>query len=268
MFGKIRLNRNQSIAISIMTILLMVYMHVSWTKNRLKDVVELKTKVTTAKAELEKNRTLEANLKGKAPSYLEIQTSNDLLERYLKSNERFSSIVDGIVSSSNGRDFLLSKMLADSQVEMNGYIQTLYKIEAEATFLSIGKFLESLEDSPLLSEVQTIEIKRNQSELRICNVKIDLLSYSSGSPQLPLKVTQKKKEEESAPSLAPPALNNGLFSGLIQDALAGRVPAAAVPPALDKKAVETQAQEQADKKKKKIMVKPMQEISIPGVQIK
>ncbi len=222
----LRLNLKESITLSVIALLLMGYFHVTWTKNHLKEVADLKAKVATVSTELEKNRKLEANLKGKAPTYVEIQTSNDLLERYLKSNEKFSSIVDGIISNSNGREFLLSKMLAESQEKVNGYIQTLYKIEAEATFLSIGKFLEKLEDSSLLSEVQSVEIKRSANELRVCNVKINLLSYSSAELKLPLKVAPKKKEDEPAPLAAAPILGNGIFNGLVGDALNVRVPAA------------------------------------------
>jgi hypothetical protein len=115
------------------------------------------------------------------PASLELKTSNELLDKYMKSNDRFSNVISTVISNSNNLSFVVNKIATESQAQLMGYAQTLYSIQASASFISIGKFLESLEDSPLLTEVQSIDIERTGNELKMCKANIKLFSYVSGS---------------------------------------------------------------------------------------
>jgi Tfp pilus assembly protein PilO len=152
---------------------------------------DLKNEVTSVQASVDKNQALLVALQSRAPASADLRTSNDLLEKYLKNNDRFSNVVAGIVSNSNHSTFNVTKISAESQAQLYGYSQILYSIEADASFISIGKFLESLEDSSLLTEVSSIEIGRTGSELRLLKTKIKLFSYvsKSGDPNIKLNGT-------------------------------------------------------------------------------
>jgi hypothetical protein len=85
--------------------------------------------------------------------------------------------VMGIVSGSQQGAFSISKILAEKSKKTGAYTQTLYELETESSFLAIGKFLESLEDSPLLTEVESVEISRIEQEMKRCTAKIRLYGY-------------------------------------------------------------------------------------------
>ena len=137
-------------------------------------------KVTALRASILDNKNKLAALSTRVPASEELKATHQLLDKYLKSNDRFSSVVTNLVASSKEESFLLTKVVSENQTKMSGYTQTLYHLEAETSFISIGKFLERLEESPLLTEVQSIDIVRLEDEMERCKASIKLFSYVVG----------------------------------------------------------------------------------------
>ena len=81
------------------------------------------------------------------------------------------------ISETKNVPFSVSKIATSPPTLSQGFRKTLISLDAEATFLSIGTFLENLEDSPLLTEIDSIEIKRQAGDLKLCNAKIKIFSY-------------------------------------------------------------------------------------------
>ena len=186
--GRVKFNRNETVLLTLFALSCFYLFDSHWLKPKRHALNDLKNEVSSAQASVEKNQSLLATLQTRAPASADLRTSNDLLEKYLKNNDRFSSVVAGIVSNSNHSTFNVNKISAESQSQLYGYSQILYSIEADASFISIGKFLESLEDSSLLTEVSSIEIGRTTSDLRLLKTTIKLFSYVSrnGDPNIKL----------------------------------------------------------------------------------
>jgi hypothetical protein len=110
------------------------------------------------------------------PADLALQTSKDLLDKYAKSNDHFSKVMMQL-SDKAGTPFSLTRFATENQTKVGPYTKTSISLEAQATFLTIGRFLETLDDSPLLTEVESIEIKRVSTDLKLCNAKIRIFSY-------------------------------------------------------------------------------------------
>ncbi len=177
---RIQLSKNESISISVLMLLLFAsYLHF-WQAPRSAQLKSIQEKIAISKADIAKNQALIKSISNRSPASDELSASRNLMEQYLKSNEKFSSVVTSIVSGSKNSSFSLTKISAENQTKINGYAQTLYNLEAEASFISIGKFLERLEDSPLLTEVQSIEIQRLEDEMQRCKVNIKLFGYVMG----------------------------------------------------------------------------------------
>ena len=133
-----------------------------------------------AKSEIAKNKLAESQafldkLSKRDPSADGVNA--DYLDQYLRLNDRFSSVITGIVSSSKGGGFMLTRVSLEGEITENGYKRMLYSMDAEASFISIGKFLEKLEDAPLLTEVSSVEINRIENEMKRCKAHIKLYSY-------------------------------------------------------------------------------------------
>ncbi len=153
-----------------------------WVVPKTKSLDELGKQVDSARKQLDETRAMIAKVGSRAPASTTPVVADDhvargLLDRYLESNDRFSKVVMGIVSGSKEGSFTISKILAEKSQKMGAYTQTLYELETESSFLSIGKFLESLEDSPLLTEVESVEISRIEQEMKRCTAKIRLYGY-------------------------------------------------------------------------------------------
>ena len=161
----------------ITAIVFLVYFQQVVMADKMKEVAALQVSIRLVKEKLNLDQLAYLELQKRAPASVETGIAGQLLDQYLKFNGHFSSVVSGIVSSSNGNSFALTKILAENQIKTVGYTQTLYSVEADASFISIGKFLEKMEDSPLLTEVDSIDITRIESEMKRCKAKIKLFSY-------------------------------------------------------------------------------------------
>ena len=152
-----------------------------WVKPNARKLEELTQKTEATKKKIEDTQALIVKVKNRAPASLptkdEDHSTKSMLERYMRSNDRFSKVVMGIVAGSKDGSLSVSKISAERSLKVGAYTQTLYEVDAESSFLSIGKFLETLEDSPLLTEVDSIEITRIEQEMKRCSAKIKLFGY-------------------------------------------------------------------------------------------
>ena len=171
----------ESLMISIAILALGFGFEKFWVKPNAKRLEELNEKTEAAKKKIDDTQSLIVKVKNRAPASIPVSdeehSTKSMLERYMGSNDRFSKVVMGIVSGSKEGAFTVSKISAERTLKVGSYTQTLYEVDAESSFLSIGKFLETLEDSPLLTEVDSIEITRIEQEMKRCTAKIKLFGY-------------------------------------------------------------------------------------------
>ncbi len=212
--GNFKLKKSEVVLTSLFAAAMVYLFQTYWLRPHKDHLNTLKSEVASVETQVEQSRSLLSTLKNRVPASIEVKTSNELLDKYIKSNDRFSNVVTSIIQSSNSLSFMLNKITAESQAQLMGYAQTLYSIQADASFISIGKFLESLEDSPLLTEVQSIEIERTGNELKMCKANIKLFNYVSGSVDPGLKMNAEEASRKPAGD-----------SGAVKQALEGTVPA-------------------------------------------
>jgi len=175
-FEKIRLKSNEAALLSLIIVVFLVLFTIMWDRSgTMASLTVSRNQVAASKAKLDENKALYDKLTKRSPSSEGLNT--DYLDQYLKLNDHFSSVITGIVNSSKGNSFALNKISLESQAVENGYKQMLYSLDAEASFIAIGKFLERLEDAPLLTEVSSIEISRIDNEMKRCQAHIKLFSY-------------------------------------------------------------------------------------------
>ena len=173
--SRFRLNRNESVLICIVSLsLVFVYQHY-WKKAKLREIEALHTKVASLKESVDKKQISLKVIQERTPATGNLKNAD--VNKYLKSNDHFSNVLSELVKSSKENSFSLTKIASSAPTKVNGYTQTQYRLEAESSFISLGKFLEKLEDSPLLTDVQSIEIRRIENEMDRCIVSIKLYSY-------------------------------------------------------------------------------------------
>lgn len=167
----------QSIMLTLIILCMLFLFERFFHKPRSLKVAEVAQEIRAEQEKLQASQNLLSQLAARKPSAIDSKASQDLLEKYVKSNDRFSKVVSSIASENEANPYQLNRISAEKQTQIAGYSQTLYNVELEATFISVGKFLERLEDSPLLTEVDSIEITRLNSEMKRCKTKIRLFSY-------------------------------------------------------------------------------------------
>jgi hypothetical protein len=178
--GKRKLKWTESLLISLFSVVALMAFERFWQKPHSKERKELEAKVASTRKSIEEAKKVLDDLKSRAPASQDNQTTQSLFHRYLSANDRFSSVVMGIFSGSKEYDFAVQKISALQSNRFEGYTQTLYSLEAESNFIAIGKFLENLEDSPLLTEIESIDISRIENELKQCKASIRLYGYVGG----------------------------------------------------------------------------------------
>jgi|GEM_PF-6943287 len=180
--AKFKLKTSESILVSVFALLSMYAFDRFWQQPHSKELKEVQTKVVTARKSVEDKRKVLDSLKSRAPASTEVKTAQTLFDRYLASNDRFSSVIMGIFTGSKENEFSIQKLAALQSTSFGGYVQTLYSLDVESNFIAIGKFLENLEDSPLLTEVESIDITRIENEMKQCKASIRLYGYVGGGP--------------------------------------------------------------------------------------
>ena len=147
-----------------------------WSKSSMAlNLINLGAKSEVSRKQLADNQLLYNKLSQRGPASQNLK--NDYMDQYVLMNDRFSSVISGIVNSSKAKTFSLLKISLDEQTKESGYKKLLYTLEIESSFIEIGKFLEKLEDAPLLTEVNAVEIKRIDTEMKRCQAQIKLYSY-------------------------------------------------------------------------------------------
>jgi len=173
---KVRLKTNEIVLMSLIVVTFFALFHFFWkSSTKVITLNNLRAKSEISKAALLENKNQIEKLSKRDPASEGLNA--DYMDKYLSFNDKFSSVITGIVNSSKGRGFSLTKLSLEDQSIENGYKKILYSIDAEATFIDIGKFLEKLEDAPLLTEVTSIEINRIDVEMKRCQAQIKLYSY-------------------------------------------------------------------------------------------
>lgn len=176
------LNRNETILVTA-TILSLFFLFSHYLRApQNQKLLILKQEVDTAKSEVETNEQLLARLStgvSRGPASIEDPFARQRLEKYAQSNDRLSKIMQHLAKNKE-HTLVISRISTEKPTALSGYTKTRISLDAEASFVSIGKFLEKIEDSPLLTEVESIEINRVVGDLRLCNAKINLFSYVTG----------------------------------------------------------------------------------------
>jgi hypothetical protein len=175
-----RLKLSESILLSLVIVGGGVLFQRFWVLPNSQRLVELQEKAKATQAKIDELKTQLGTIKVKAPATEEVKTAQSLLDRYISTNDRFSSVIMGIFSGSKEREFNISKIIAEKSEKVGVYTQTLYQIDAESSFIAIGKFLEGLEDSALLTEVDSINITKIEEEMKRCRASIRLFGYVGG----------------------------------------------------------------------------------------
>ncbi len=175
-FLKTQLKPSEIALISIILMMLLFIFNFTWkTSSMIRSLNALQVQVETSRTKLTENKILYTRLISRTPSSEDVK--KDFMDQYVLVNDRFSSVITGIVNSSKNKNFSLQKISLDEQTKESGYKKLLYSLDIESSFIEIGKFLEKLEDAPLLTEVTSVEIKRIDNEMKRCLAQIRLYSY-------------------------------------------------------------------------------------------
>lgn len=150
--------------------------HLLWMKSGASvSALTLNAQLEKSKQTLAENKTFLEKLSNRSPA--SVGAGVDEMDKYVLTNDRLSSVINGIVASSRSEALALTKLSLEDQSLESGYKKMLYSVDAEASFIDIGKFLEKLEDAPLLTEIKSININRIDNEMKRCQAHIRLYSY-------------------------------------------------------------------------------------------
>lgn len=110
-------------------------------------------------------------------------TANAALLAYKKENvgqAGLMKVLSETEKKNNG--FALRKIASEKNEKLDEVEKNTFQMEVEAPFISIGSFLENLENSKLLTRVDSVQVFRTEKELSLCRAKIIVDSYSWREP--------------------------------------------------------------------------------------
>lgn len=162
--------------LSALTIVAAVFAyHAFWYSGKHADLKKLELEAMNTELLLQTNQELVAKLASRKPASVELPSPE--IQKYVNTNAKFSAVLNSLAESEPGSSAVISKIFADKQADYKGFTQTKLELQMEASFLSVGQFLERLENSDLLLEVESVEVHREPDDLKKCTAKIKLSSY-------------------------------------------------------------------------------------------
>lgn len=139
----------------------------------------LKEKISAV--EIEKARA-GSNLEGIKESK-SIDAKKDPLWAYRNENIGLASFMKILSNVDAKRDDLTVRRIASEKQEITSdFEKTTLQMEIDTPFNSLGKLLEEIEGSKLLTRVEKIQIMRIENELRLCRARIILNTFSWRNP--------------------------------------------------------------------------------------
>jgi uncharacterized coiled-coil protein SlyX len=138
----------------------------------------LNRSIASEEVELEKARTqLNSLASGSSAMAADKRYSKDLNEKYMSANKSLGEVIETLAKGVEESSFAVNKIATEKQESHDGYTRTLFNVDVESSFPAIGRFLEGLEHSPLLTDVRSVQISRINGDLQRCSTTIKLYSY-------------------------------------------------------------------------------------------
>jgi hypothetical protein len=169
--------RELALTIAGLTALALVYSN-TWHANREVDIKRETKAIEDARKKLEADEQVIATLV-KEENAPQSEKQDARLATIREANNNFTNIVKALSGTDDPDLFSIKNLTVDKEEKFAEYSKVLFTLEVDAPFLHVGQFLEKLEQSNLLTELQTVEATRIDPELKRCSVKLSIYSYVS-----------------------------------------------------------------------------------------
>jgi hypothetical protein len=150
-----------------------------WHGPRDRELAAIRTQVSEAKVKLDSDLALLESLSRTGSPAPNEEPADLRLDQVRGLNSKFANLLNEVSSNEGSDPFKIIRIATGPREAFAEYLKVLFKLEFQAPFHSVGRFLERLEKSDLLTEVVSVDISRADPELKRCTVRLELYSYAS-----------------------------------------------------------------------------------------
>lgn len=90
-----------------------------------------------------------------------------------------SQLLHEISKNINPNQTLIKNIKNYKTQKETDFIKDYFQVDIESSFLTLGSFLEKLEASNILINIESIEVNHIDGDMQNCNASIKIVSYSS-----------------------------------------------------------------------------------------
>ncbi len=142
-------------------------------------IKSLKEKIASVKTEIARADSNLQNVRGSKS----VDAKKDPPWRYRGENLALASFMKTLGSVDARREDITVRRIASKKQELSAdFEKTTLQMKIDTPFNSLGKLLEEIEASKLLTRVEKIRIMRIENELRLCRARMMLNAYSWRNP--------------------------------------------------------------------------------------
>lgn len=107
---------------------------------------------------------------------------SDALPQYLTNSASLSNLIRQLTNEDPAHKYNVKSIVGrpaaiEKGAESKPYELISYEVKLETSFLSVGHFIERLEESKFVLDVVSVEVQRIESDLKRCTATIRLNSY-------------------------------------------------------------------------------------------
>lgn len=138
------------------------------------------SKLNAAQTELiNQTKVLSQISQTRTPSSVEAQEESvkSVLEKAMNENKEFTKLMEELVRNANSQNVEVLKLTLESTDHVDSIVRARYRMELRAPFMDLGSLIEKLEKSDLILEIESIDLKRDGSDMRQVFMSAKINSY-------------------------------------------------------------------------------------------
>ena len=146
-----------------------------WKELRLVD-----SQISQLQSEVAESQIKLATQPARKPASMAPPNGNSpVVDRYVQENSRLGNVLNVISEMENEKKlFSVTKITSEKHESNKDYDKILFNMELDTSFLGLGSFLETLEQSEVLSRVESVIVTRIGEDLKKCHAQIKFYTFS------------------------------------------------------------------------------------------
>ncbi|MCB0420782.1 MAG: type 4a pilus biogenesis protein PilO [Bdellovibrionales bacterium] len=174
---KLHLSTRERILAGAVIVSLMFGFYKFWFSKQMNEIDRLSREIETIKRTVQTDQQLLQQLHAQSVQNLQKSGKDSRYLKYIEASRYLSSLIERLGADKSNQGISLVKMSVSERTKVNDFSKNSFALEIESSFVALGKFLGTIEQSKMLLEVNSVHITRIDNEMKRCVATVEVDGY-------------------------------------------------------------------------------------------